>query len=209
MSYVIAVSGAQNTGKTTLLNELGLFDYNIDSLKVSRAVQAELNVTVAEIKSKLDLAMDFQQAVFARKRKHDYALSRRDDNDIIFVERSFADIVAYTLHWLQGRVNRNWMDEYIRDCEEAQDIYSGIIFIPPNPAVKFVEDPNRAAKEDVTPIDDHLQVMLKDEANICTITTSRLNERVAQVQDFIKQLQTKNDNKAKTNQVRAWHRLGN
>ena len=36
---LVAVIGAQGVGKSTLLNEIAMLDYNVDNFKVSRTVQ--------------------------------------------------------------------------------------------------------------------------------------------------------------------------
>jgi nicotinamide riboside kinase len=184
MSKVIAISGTQNTGKSTILNELNDLDWDVDDFKVSRVIQAEWNKTLAEIVQFEQQMIDFQDEVIKRKYEHDLALVNDGHNDIILTERSFADIAAYAQQWVEQSENDlyAWLNSYRERCKKYQQIYSAIILLRPFKNIKFEKDPNRDSEQNQSNIDKLLDKNLKDfDVKIIEITESNHKIRISQI----------------------------
>jgi predicted ATPase len=192
---LIAVSGTQGVGKTTLLNELKKIDYSVDNFKVSRTVQQELGfATLNEaVSSDWNTMAKFQDTIMSRKFANDCALSTLKTNDIIFVERSFIDILAYTEKWnfqLATQLWHNkWMNVYREQCLDMQKIYDGLIFVEHHEKIPFEDDVNRADKYS----QHQIQTRLKELAEIVDLPTLvikeyNLNTRVQEVINFTETL---------------------
>jgi predicted ATPase len=148
---VIAISGTQGSGKSTLLNLLKEKNYKVDEFKVSRYVQQRYENLEKAVDTNL---RQFQQDIFNFKYLNDSKLVL-ENNTLIFVERSFIDIAAYTLLWFEklekvSKELERWKEKYIRKCLEAQYlIYSGVINLRYNPELPFEVDENRGSFEDI------------------------------------------------------------
>lgn len=194
---LIAVSGAQGVGKTTLLNELAMLDYTVDPYKVSRSVQKELGLlSLSEIYNSFETMKAFQTRVIHNKLNHDRRLKEDNVDDIVFVERSFNDILAYTeLHIdkLTGpKVPMNlWLDGYSLACNNYQDeLYDAVILIEPNGNIKFEQDKNRAEEDTQLRIADRLLELSLFSNNNGTLIISEadINKRIKIVIDFVEKL---------------------
>ena len=158
MAKVIAVSGAQGAGKSTLLDELKARGYYVDSFKVSRSVQESLGFTsLNDATATLTTALGFQEKVFEAKLNHDRNLQNLN-YDIVLVERSFADIYAYSLQWIKKHVESHlnesntlsWAVRFNKQCLRAQKLcYNGCIFLPYMHHMVWQEDARRADKSSV------------------------------------------------------------
>lgn len=95
----------------------------------------------------------FQSELFRVKTEHDFALSQRSDVDIIFVERSVADIYAYSHYWLSGCVLEDvqkFLLRHHKDTIRALDnIYSKNVILKPN-LIPLVNDGIRPTFEQDT-----------------------------------------------------------
>jgi predicted ATPase len=163
MAQLIAVSGTQGSGKSTLIKALsgdrlttfikGHFVY-FDHFKVSRSVQAKLGWTLANAIDDIERVIQFQELIYDQKLRHDIVLAdKAEDIDFVFVERSFIDIAAYTVLWFEQQMDKTvhqhwmWLETYLNKCAEAQKIYDGIIIIPKHPEIAIEQDPHRASSE--------------------------------------------------------------
>lgn len=201
MAKVVALSGAQGGGKSTLLNGLRDLGWIVDDFRVSRAVQAQLGW------EKLDRVMDdietmkvFQEEIFTQKYQRDHALAAEPEK-VILTERSFADIAAYTSFWCWEHVDRRnwsldeamkWLTPYLARCREAQRIYAGILLLPYMQHVVWQNDPNRAKPESVSLIyQDVVQFSTMNPTSsppFYEITEAEISKRVSEVDTFLRTL---------------------
>lgn len=159
---LIAVSGTQGAGKSTLLDEIAKLDYTVDDFKVSRTIQKEMGFSsFDEIYSSFETMKSFQENVLLRKFEHD--LGSVKSEDVIFVERSFYDILAYTELHLTRIENltplaKDWLASYAQACFKYQKIiYDGLILVEPHSKIKYENDVHRGDQESQTWIDLRLK----------------------------------------------------
>ena len=207
---LVGLSGAQGAGKSTLLKALMGNGWTLDQFRVSRAVQAQLGWdTLDNVMESPETMMEFQEEVFRQKYKHDYALrdlptARTMDakGHVMLTERTFADIDAYTTQWVwrfvdQGRMTTfggmHWLSQFHRKCVNAQlDCYTGTLMLPFMAHVAWEDDPNRAAKNDVTAIYEHIERYM-DSATFLrhpklVITTKSVEDRMKQTEHFLESI---------------------
>jgi len=195
MVKMIAFSGPQNSGKTTLLNalkeETGL---TVDDFKVSRAVQAKMgHDRLSDAVKTFEYVRDFQIEIAKTKLLHDTYVKLNShflvEPDAILTERSFADIAAYAEHWVTS-INtteaRKWLDHYISSCKTSQQIYDGIVFTPSHKDIKFENDPNRANEESQKKMESLILFQCKQFGVPYHVVESvSINDRVEEVKAFI------------------------
>lgn len=131
MRKVIAIVGSQGTGKSTLLNQLAsdprFSNSYFVSRKTSRSILEQLSVSLDQVNQSIDLTMKFQDLILSTKIADDTV---ETSADIVFTERSFADLFVYMLVNL-GKYNQcsQYVNNYYNQCVEAQQIYSHIIYL--------------------------------------------------------------------------------
>jgi len=200
--FHIPLSGAQGGGKTSLLAELKLRGYHVDDFRVSRAVQKQLGwESLDRVMDSPRTMMEFQDEVFNQKYQNDHALHVQS-NVYTLMERSFADIAAYTMTWMWKFVDRGdielseaiaWLKPYCKRCADAQrEVYDAVIILPMMSHVIFEADPHRAKKEDVEAVFENLERFMEQRDFISfpklTITAKSISERADQVEAFLRGL---------------------
>lgn len=133
---IVSICGAQGEGKTTVLNELKTLGYGVVERKTSRSILADLDMTLEEVNKYPPLTKYFQNLIIER---HSQIFLKRAQaehqmtpdlfgNDIIFIERSFADIFTYALMAL-GSFNdySDYMNEYYEKCKVLQNKFDKVI----------------------------------------------------------------------------------
>lgn len=166
MAKIIAISGTHGSGKSTLISSLASVKYQIpqtlgagiqqlsiyiDDFKVSRSVQADFGVTLAEAEKDLPTLKRFQEEIIKRKYEHDSELKHRPE-DVVIVERSGIDILVYCALWFQknlicGIDNYKWFNTYKLQVFNLQKIYDGVVFVPAHPGIPFIAEENRAPED--------------------------------------------------------------
>ena len=120
MHKIIALSGAQGQGKSTVLSSLKEEGEATVDLKTSRSILNDWGYTLTEVNGYIPLKIKFQNTLF---NLHYTSLDsiNQDYSGPVFVERSFADIFVYALVSV-GPFNEysNWLNEYYEKCKEAQ-----------------------------------------------------------------------------------------
>lgn len=175
MSTVIGFSGAQGTGKTTILRKLQQY-FGLDVVStesVSRLTQAQLgySILVDAYKTPDDMCR-FQSLLLDNM---DQRLKEKDKGPLFICDRTPADVWAYTLLWMTrlGMVQRksfgldfsnrrymDWAHSYRQRCEDYIADYSLVVVVPPNPAIPFQEEANRADYESQGVIQSNIEELL-------------------------------------------------
>ena len=189
---LIAISGSQGVGKTTLLQHLSKGNYTVDTFKVSRAVQKEMGYSsLCSAVDTFEKMKKFQENIILRKFEHDSRLIENIGDKIVFTERSFIDVLAYAELWCthfpkMKSSTSNWLCGFKEACFNFQNIYSGLVLIEPNDSIRFEDDPERGAVETQRQIDRRLKE-LSGYLNIPVqfIDVHDINERVQVVVNFV------------------------
>ncbi len=143
---IVGISGAHGTGKSTILAELSLLEPRniiVDDFKVSRTVLKELGLTLEQATSTIESTKKYQSIVLEKKIKTDRAFSYDTvyQNKTVFVDRTLADVYAYTRHWYeQNNIDKEWFAAYEKKCaDHVNEIYENVIILPTG-KIPFVAD---------------------------------------------------------------------
>lgn len=122
---LIAVTGPQGSGKSTVLSQL---PYHVIARKTSRSILADWGVTLAQVNNDRALTIKFQDEILSRKQADEREATNQ--YDVVFTERSYIDLFVYSLVAL-GKDNEysTWLDEYYHRCMEAQKVYTDVIYV--------------------------------------------------------------------------------
>jgi len=187
---LIAVSGAQGVGKTTVLNELSMLDYSVDNFKVARHVQKQMGYdALSEAISTFGAMKEFQETIINSKFQHDFKLRTKNYDDKVFVERSFFDILIYAELWseqLNTRTNNYWIDGFRSMCLKNQLIYDKLVIIEPNEKVNKEEDKNRASYDTQEQFNDRLiELCSYGDIPFIRIKEHDIKKRVDEIINFV------------------------
>lgn len=125
---IVAVSGSQGAGKTTVINSLHKMGYPIIQRKTSRSILTEWNVSLSEVNNNAELTMRFQEEIIKRKFMDEKEAMVSDD--VVFTERTYGDLFAYALVAL-GKDNEfsDWLSDYYLQCMEYQQSYDLVFYL--------------------------------------------------------------------------------
>jgi len=126
---LIAISGSQGSGKSTVLNGLKDMSYNVIERKTSRSILSEWEVTLDEVNNNHDLTIKFQNEI--TKRKWEDEITAIASPEFWFTERTHMDLFTYALSVL-GRDNNynDWLNRYYDTCVAHTKAYHAIYFLP-------------------------------------------------------------------------------
>jgi predicted ATPase len=122
---LVAICGSQGQGKSTVLASLQEMGYTVSFPKTSRSILEEWGVTLEKVNKDPGLKMQFQEEIIFKHYEHNEEFINSEE--VVFTERSFADIFVYTVLSL-GPFNEfsEWLDNYYDKCKQAQKIYDNI-----------------------------------------------------------------------------------
>lgn len=125
---ILALSGAQGQGKTTLLKTLETKGYNVEYNTNARNTLIEMGMTLTEVYSNPESAKEFQDRILVGQEQIDNRLNKLDG--VIITERSYADIFTYALFAL-GNLNTydKWLSDYYDKCVALQCNYNHVVFL--------------------------------------------------------------------------------
>lgn len=178
---ILSLSGTQGSGKTTLLEELSKLGYNVIDRKSSRSVLVDWNLTLSEIQSDPKLITKFQDEVLLRKYNDENKFQHT--KDIWLTDRSFIDLLVYTTTVLgHNKDYTKWLDSYVAQCTQYQQLYSTIFYISPLPII--VDDGVRNTSLPYNQLIDHgIHGYLKYVSSdiLSEILTTDHQERITQI----------------------------
>lgn len=131
---LIAISGSQGSGKTTVLELLEKQGYQTVKRKTSRSILAEWNVTLEQVNNDPMLTRKFQHEIIVRKYQDEQATVKETtslgDNIIVFTERTYADLFSYALISLgKDNSHSDWLNEYYAECMRLQQTYDMVFYL--------------------------------------------------------------------------------
>lgn len=194
---IIAVTGAQGSGKSTLIEALRPH-VPVDDFKVSRAVQARLGLkTLSSVMDSWDLMTKFQYAVLEEKSSSLLELLA-SPGDVTITERSSLDMLAYSRLWVLRHIQRGsvsvydaqtWFNEYREACITHTHMYAAFILLPLMEHVVFENDPQRADEESATFVFRRImhEAEFFTQPNHCIVARS-VQDRATEALEFIKKV---------------------
>lgn len=125
---LIAVSGAQGSGKSTVIKELERQGHPVVKRKTSRSLLGDWGKTLDDIFADLDLTIQFQDELL--RRKYDDEKDARQAADVWFTERSYTDVFTYAVVYL-GRYNKysDWLNSYFDRCAKCNQAYEHVFYL--------------------------------------------------------------------------------
>lgn len=144
---IIGLSGTQGTGKSAILQAAKAAGFMVDDISLARTVQAKLgwdNLSRAQesTKNMIQLQIGIVEEMHNRDVKH------AESNEIVLVERTPADVWAYTNIWCARNNVPIESNSWVRDYKEALQVmmkfYACCIIVPQAEEIPFVKDPHRA-----------------------------------------------------------------
>lgn len=125
---LVAISGSQGSGKSTILKALTERGYRCTSRKTSRSILTDWNVSLQEVNEDFDLTIKFQDEIIKRKFQDEREALK--SQDIWFTERTYADLFTYALVAL-GKDNRyaDYLREYYTKCMQLQQSYDLVYYL--------------------------------------------------------------------------------
>lgn len=124
---LIAISGAQGSGKTTILNKIQSLGFNVVERKTARSILTEWDTTLDKVYRDPTTAVKFQNEILARKVVDETDAFK--SKDLWFTERSYADLFTYAALTV-GRYNEHdkWLNDYFDKCKKYNKQYLGIVY---------------------------------------------------------------------------------
>jgi hypothetical protein len=180
---LVAISGSQSAGKTTVLNRLSDLGFKTIQRKSSRSILSDWNVTLQEVNNNPELTIKFQDEIILRKHQDEQEAVESDE--LWFGERSFADLFTYSLVAL-GHDNRysEWLNSYYKLCLINQQSYKHVYYLKAG-YFNVVKDGVRGDNKhysrmvDLAMLDYTQQMTMSQ--NIDIIQTPDIEERVAMI----------------------------
>lgn len=125
---ILGISAAQGQGKSTVLSSLAEMGHQVIGTQTSRGILSEWGVSLADIDNSPELRKSFQEEIIKR---HFLAIEKYIEREEVFlVERTFADIFAYTLLSMGSYNEYNeWLNEYYKRCVEYQTYFTKVFLL--------------------------------------------------------------------------------
>lgn len=178
---LIAISGSQGSGKSTVLQELKSLGYSVIERKTARSILNEWGATLDAVNSNFSLKQAFQEELVKRKLSDE--IESALGSDIVFTERTFSDLFTYSLIGV-GQYNKYdaWLDSHFEQCKSYCQYYDHIFYIKS----KFF---NNIEKDNVRSTNKHYSKMIDRtmlditrqmvyDSKITVIETTNLLDRV-------------------------------
>jgi len=178
---LIAISGSQGSGKSTVLKELKALGFPIIERKTARSILDEWGVTLDAVNADFDLKMAFQDELIRRKYADEVEATL--SSETWFTERTFSDLFTYALIAF-GQYNNydEWLDHYFESCKNYCHAYEHVFYIKSKFFNNIKKDGVRSVNRHYSRLIDHTmlditQQMVYDN-KITIIDATDLSERV-------------------------------
>lgn len=127
---LVALSSSQGAGKTTILKSLKDLGFHIIERKTSRSILNEWGIPLEEINRDPSLTIKFQEEIIKRKYEDDISQHDQMSDQIIFTERTFADLFAYTMAAIGSQnTYSEWINNYYEQCMLYQQCYDKVFYL--------------------------------------------------------------------------------
>lgn len=190
--YIVGLCGTHGTGKSTLLQNAKSAGYRVNEAQLSRRAQNMLGW------ESLGPAKESEENMWLLQDMALRLLEYRDNEifdfgQITLVERTPADLFAYTKLWMKinGVQDSQRSDSYFMRCKSLATRYLKFILVPPLEKVPFEDDPHRATLDERAYHQGALDTFFWD--NVCpmyVIKNQSKSEREAEILALMKALNT-------------------
>jgi predicted ATPase len=183
--YVIGLCGTHGTGKSTVIKGLKEAGIPVDESQLSRAAQKMLGWdSLARVQESSENVWMLQDAILAAMYDRDKRIN--DTKIVTIVDRTPADVAAYTLLWLFkldhiGQENRHRYDTFRGMCRAMARNYARHILFPIRAEIPFVAEAQRANAEDRELHDKHIRNFLVGSAHHHELETLTPEDRVNEI----------------------------
>ena len=184
---LIAICGTQGAGKTTLLNALKNVGYNVVGKETSRTILDDWGLTLQEVYSDHKKMKTFQELLIEAKEQEEEDYLECDD--IWFTDRSYVDVLAYTVMVLGYREEHSqWLSDYHARCYSGEQKYYKVMYVDRlditlrNDGVRNTNEVYANAVKSVM-LDYYIKF---NKPNILTINKGSVIERVGMVEKYLK-----------------------
>lgn len=127
---LVALSSSQGAGKTTILSKLKELGFKVVDRKTSRSILDEWGVPLDEINRTPELTIKFQEEIIRRKYADDISQHDQSPDEIVFTERTFADLFAYTMAAIGSQNSySSWINDYYEQCMLYQQCYDKVFYL--------------------------------------------------------------------------------
>jgi len=187
---LIAISGSQGSGKSTILSELKKLGYPVIERKTARSILLDWDVTLDIVNSDFTLKRAFQEELFKRKTSDELEASLITDN-AIFTERTYSDLFTYSLISF-GQYNKfdAWLDDYFEKCKECCKNYEHVFYVKANYFDNIERDGVHSINKHYSKMIDHVMrditKQMVDEKKFTIIDTNDLKEQLKIITDIYK-----------------------
>lgn len=125
---LIAISGSQGSGKSTIISKIKEMGFNVIERKTSRSILSDWGVTLQEVNNNPELTTKFQEEI--TKRKYEDEMCAINNDHLWFTERTHADLFTYALVSL-GKDNQysDWLNDYYTTCMKHNQAYDGVYYL--------------------------------------------------------------------------------
>lgn len=187
MTQIIAASGAHATGKSVTLDAIAarkVKNFIVDDFKISRTVLAKRGQTLEEATATSELTKSYQTDVLkAAHSQLEFIKFCLAGDPIVIVDRSVADIFAYTRLWCErNNIEKEWLVEFKAKCVKMLSMYDKI-FVFPIGVFPFVDDGIRAKHDTQEKIHLYTHEFLYDHFGDKSypVTTVEIEDRADQI----------------------------
>ena len=188
---LIAISGSQGSGKSTILKALEDLGYQTIKRKSSRSILDEWGVTLSQVNNDRELTVKFQDVILKRK-FDDEKIAFEDKDNVWFTERSFADFFTYALVAI-GKDNEytEWMNDYYDRSKAAQKIYDYVFYLQGG-MFEVAHDGVRGINQHYSTMVDMTMRHFTEEMDCCGlsfVTEESVEDRVNKIIKVVKELE--------------------
>jgi ABC-type glutathione transport system ATPase component len=147
MAFIIGLCGTHGTGKSTILQGVKAAGIAAKEVQLSRQAQTALGWDkLSRAEESEEMMWQLQDAILAAMYDRDQEI--KETKTLTIVERTPADVWAYTLMWLtrlhiDPHTNKK-AQEYKGQCRDMAWHYAKFLMVQPSDLVPFAEEPMRA-----------------------------------------------------------------
>lgn len=188
---IITLSGSQGQGKSTVLSALEQNGFGVVPNKTARTILSDWGKTLNEVYLDKPLTVTFHEEII--KRHEELCKPHYRSDDIMFIERSYADIFSYALAVL-GPFNEysNWLNEFYEKCSDLQSHFSAALYLTGRDYTPQADGVRSTNIHFAKAIDASIQKHLKDFRDrththkMFVIDTPDHEERLIQIADIMR-----------------------